>query len=509
MLGGVLVDLVRMFDYAVERNPNEIAIVEGNNHYSYKEVKTMVNHVAASLYRLGIKKGDRIAILLRNRMEAIVLFWATQKVGAVFSPINIKQSTEIIHYCINDLDVKMIVSEKSTEYLIDRGKIDYRPIFISIDGEDDITYEELLQGNENDFSYVPIHEENLSIILYTSGTSGVPKGVPRTHLNEYSSTLAYVFHCHYERMDTSLGVISLHHTMGMRSLLSMFLLNGKLILLKEFDPHEACQLIQDQKVTSLYLLPSMYHEMVTLTNIRQYNFEQIRVISYAGAPMSSKLIQKCQEVFQPTYFINQYGSTEIFTHCICQDIMHKRGCVGKPGIHQKIKIIEADIQRIKSEEDAVPDGEIGEIIVHMGSPEAFKGYWNKLEITKKSVKNDWYYTGDLGYKDKSGDIYIVGRVDEMILHAGENIFPIEVENILLEHPEVKEVMIVGEEDERWGQVVVAYIVPNDELLTAEELDIFCKSHPSLSNYKRPRRYIFKSSLPKTISGKLFRKQVNF
>ena len=101
-------DLVRMFDYAVERNPNEIAIVEGNNHYSYKEVKTMVNHVAASLYRLGIKKGDRIAILLRNRMEAIVLFWATQKVGAVFSPINIKQSTEIIHYCINDLDVKMI-----------------------------------------------------------------------------------------------------------------------------------------------------------------------------------------------------------------------------------------------------------------------------------------------------------------------------------------------------------------------------------------------------------------
>lgn len=499
-------NLVRMFEYAVERTPDAIAIMDDQSKYSYEEVKIMVNKVAASLYRLGIKKGDRIAILLRNRMEGIVLFWATQKIGAVFSPINIKKSTDTIHYCINDLDVKMIVFETSTEYLIENRKIDYRPLFVNVDGKGDITYKELLQGNEHGFSFVPIHEDDLSIILYTSGTTGVPKGVPRTHLNEYSSTLAYVFQCHYEWMDISLGVIPLHHTMGIRSLLSMFLLNGAIILLKEFDPNEACQIIQDRKVTSLYLLPSMYHEIVTLTEIGKYDFEQIRVIAYAGAPMTSKLIKKCQEVFQPTYFINQYGSTEIFTHCICQDIIHKPGCVGKPGVHQNIKIIEADINRTKSEEDIVVDGEIGEIVVEMNSPEAFKGYWNKPEITKESVKNNWYYTGDLGYKDDSGDIYVVGRIDEMILHAGENIFPMEIESVLLGHPKIKDVMIVGEEDERWGQVVIAYVVPIDESLTAGELDIFCKSHPTLSNYKRPRRYIFKSSLPKA-TGKPLRIQI--
>ncbi|MDY0393792.1 class I adenylate-forming enzyme family protein [Virgibacillus halophilus] len=319
-------------------------------------------------------------------MEAIVLFWATQKLGAVFSPINIMQTKEIIHYCINDLDAKMIVFEKTTEYLIERGKIDYRPLFITIDGKSDITYSELLQGNEYDFNHITVHENDLSIILYTSGTTGIPKGVPRTHLNEYSSTLAYVFHCRYEWMDTSLGVIPLHHTMGIRSLLSMFLLNGTTILLKNFDPNEACQLIQDQKVTCVYLFPSMYHEIVSLTDIKKYDFERLRVISYAGAPMTNRLIQKCQEVLNPAHFINQYGSTEIFTHTICQEIIHKPGCAGKPGIHQKIKVIEADASRSKSEEDVVPNGVIGEVIVSMDSPEAFRGYWNKPEVTKKKCK---------------------------------------------------------------------------------------------------------------------------
>ena len=498
-------NLVKMFDYAVERTPDAVVIIDDNNQYTYAEIETMVNQVAASLYRLGVQKGDRIAILLRNRMEAIVLFWAIQKVGAVFAPIDIKKSTEIIRYCINDLDVKIIVFEKSTEYLLETNKIDYRPLFISVDGDGDITYKELLHGKKNDFAFTPILAEDLSLILYTSGTSGTPKGVPRTHLNEYSSTLAYVFQCHYEKMDTSLGVISLHHTMGIRTLLSMFLLNGKIILLKEFDPNEACKHIQNQKVSVLYLLPSMYHEILALPKVEKYDFEHLRVISFAGAPMTNKLIKRCQEVFQPEYFMNQYGSTEIFTHCICEDIINKPGCVGKPGVHQRIKIVEADIDRTKSEQDIVVQGEIGEIIVSMDSPEAFKGYWNKPDLTKKSVKNNWYYTRDLGYKDDSNDIYIVGRVDEMILHAGENIFPIEIENVLLEHPEVNEVMVVGEDDERWGQVVIAYIVSNDESLTAGELDIFCKSHPTLSNYKRPRRYIFKTSLPLSSSGKPLRK----
>src|SRR5690625_4872944 len=143
-------NLVKMFNYAVERTTNAVVIIDNNNQYTYAEIETMVNQVAASLYRLGVQKGDRIAILLRNRMETIVLFWAIQKVGAVFAPIDIKKSTEIIRYCINDLDVKIIVYEKSTEYLLETNMIDYRPLFISVDGDGDITYNELLHGKKND-----------------------------------------------------------------------------------------------------------------------------------------------------------------------------------------------------------------------------------------------------------------------------------------------------------------------------------------------------------------------
>lgn len=498
-------DLIKMFDYAVNRTSSKLAIVEDEKAYTYEELNQEVNQVAASLYRLGVKKGDRIAILLRNRIEAIIIFWATQKIGAVFSPINIRYTQEVIHYCINDLDVKAIVSEKATEHLIDRKKIEYRPLFITIDGKNDISYKELAlaQDIDKDFSYVPIDENDISIILYTSGTTGLPKGVPRTHKNEYTSTVSHIFHCHYELESSLLAVISLHHTMGMRTMLSTFLLNGTLYLLREFDPREVCQFIQDYKISCLYLFPNMYHEMVSLPEIGQYDFESLHVIAYAGAPMTSKLIQRCEKIFYPRHFINHYGSTEIFTHTICHNVDEKPGCAGKAGIHQKILIIEADVNRTKNEKDVVEDGEIGEIIVHMDSPEAFKGYWNKPDITKKSVKNNWYYTGDLGFKDESGNIFVVGRLDEMILHAGENIFPLEVENVLKEHPDVKEVKVVGEDDDRWGQVVVAYVVPANDSLTARELDIFCKNHSTLANYKRPRRYIFKASLPKTVNKKAF------
>jgi 2-furoate---CoA ligase len=500
-------NLNKVFNYSVERHPNKIAVIDRDRRYTYQQLYQEVNSVAHSFHRLGVKKHDRIAVLLKNRLETVIIFWAIQKLGAIFAPINIRQSQEIVHYCLSDLEAKFVIYDKSTEYLINKTKFIERPLFINIDGKGDINYKELAKQRVDDFHPNENNEDDLSVILYTSGTSGNPKGVPRSHQNEYAATFAHNFQCHYEWYDTTLGVIPLYHTMGLRSLISMMMLNGTYIVLREFDAYEAVQLIEEEKITCLYLLPNMYHDIAILPEINKYNFDQLHTIVYAGAPMSNKLINECKEAFRPKYFVNHYGSTEIYTFTICDQVLEKPGSVGKPGIHQNVRIIEPDINRSRTPDDIVQDGEVGEIIVHMGSPESFKGYWNKPDSTKRSVNQNWYYTGDLGYKDVDGDIYVVGRIDEMILYAGDNIYPLEVESVLLEHPKVQEAVVVGEKDERWGQVVVAFIVPSDESLTVNELDLYCKRHPKLSNYKRPRRYIFQPSLPKTAVGKIMRKKV--
>jgi 2-furoate---CoA ligase len=502
-------DLSKVFNYSVERYPHKIAVVDGNRRYTYWELGEEVNAVAFSLHRLGVKKRDRVAVLLKNRLEAVVLFWAIQKLGAIFAPINIRQSQEIVHYCLNDLEARFIIFDTATEYLINRKKFIERPLLINIDEKGgDLNYQELVKQKACDFNPNPINEEDLSVILYTSGTSGNPKGVPHSHQNEYASTFAHIFQCRYQWHDTTLGVMSLYHTMGLRSLISMMLLNGTFVVLRDYDPYDAVQLIEQENISVLYLLPNMFHDMAALPESKRNHFNDLNVIVYAGAPMSTKLIHLCQEVFRPKHFVNHYGSTEIYTFTFCDHVMEKPGSVGRPGIHQNIRIIEPDVYRSKLPSDTVQDGEIGEIIVHLGSPESFKGYWNNPESTKRSVKHNWYYTGDLGYKDADGDLFVVGRMDEMIIHAGDNIYPLEVESVLLEHPKVKEVVVVGEADERWGQVVTAHIIPSDPSLTANELDLFCKQHPKLSNYKRPRKYTFQSSFPKTAVGKILRKKLN-
>lgn len=501
--------LNKAFNYSVNRHPNKVAVVDGSKRYTYRQLEQEVNSVAFSLHSLGVKKRDRVAVLLKNRIETVVLYWAIQKIGAIFAPINIRQSQEIVHYCLDDLEARFVIYGRATENLINRKKFAERPIFINIDGNGgDLNYEELIKRPMEDFNPNPINEDDLSVILYTSGTSGNPKGVPRSHQNEYAATFAHIFQCQYQWHDTTLGVMSLYHTMGLRSLISMMMLNGTFIVLRDYDPFDSIQLIEQENISVLYLLPNMFHDIAALQETNRNYFDTLNTIVYAGAPMSPKLINQCQKVFRPKKFVNHYGSTEIYTFTFSDRVMEKPGSVGKPGIHQNIRIIEPDINRTKSPNDTVRVGEIGEIIVHLGSPEAFKGYWNKPDSTKKSVKENWYYTGDLGFTDEDGDLNVVGRMDEMIIYAGDKIYPLEIESILLEHPKVKEAVIAGEPDERWGQVIVAYIVPVDSSLTANELDLFCKRHPKLSNYKRPRKYTFQSSFPKTSVGKILRKKIN-
>ncbi|MFC4767748.1 class I adenylate-forming enzyme family protein [Effusibacillus consociatus] len=501
-------NLGMVFEFAASRYPDKTALVQDSTRYTFSQLNEEVNRLASSLQKLGVEKRDRVMVLLKNRVETVCLFWAIQKLGAIFTPINLRLSPENTQYCIDDAEPKIVVYEGISRRSVMTAKFHQRPVFIGLENDQgDLTYRELVGRGTTCFESTACNDEDIAVMLYTSGTTGYPKGVPRSHKNEYASTIAHIVQNHYEPLESTLGVMPLYHTMGVRSLLAMCILNGKYVLSTDFDARTALTLLAREKISCLYMIPTMYHELLNDPSFSEFDLTALRKIGYAGAPMTEALTRKCFQMLNPQHFVNHYGSTEIYTFTTCSTLDKKPGCAGKPGIHQQIRVVEADPNGGSSPEDRVPAGQVGEVIVHAGSIEAFKGYWNRPDATRKAIRHNWYFTGDLGFLDEDGDLYIVGRIDEMVISAGENISPMEIEDVLVSHPKVMEAVVLGEEDERWGQIVAAYIVPKDSTITVRELDQFCKQHQKLSNFKRPRKYVFIKEIPKSPSGKILRREL--
>ncbi|BAD74268.1 4-chlorobenzoyl CoA ligase (plasmid) [Geobacillus kaustophilus HTA426] len=497
-----------VFENAVSRCPKKVALIEGDRQYTYGELEEHVWRVASAFQRLGIRQRDRVMVLLKNRIETVVIFFALQKIGAVFAPVNPYMSFEIIKYCANDLEAKVIIYEGDGQNWIKKIMFNDRPILISLedDSHSDLTYQELINYKREHFEEPIISDDDIALILYTSGVTGTPKGVPRSHMNEYSSTIAHIFQTRLDMGEVCLGAVPFYHTMGMRVLLSTIMLAGKLVILSDFDPIDALKSISKEKVTSLYLTPTMYHDIIHCSKLGDYELSSVNKLAYAGAKMTKALTDKCFSTFNPKHFVNHYGSTEIYTYTTCSELNEKPESAGKPGIHQNIRVVRADPFGNATIDDLVQPEEVGEIIVNMNSPEAFKGYWNRPDLTKKAIRNNWFFTGDLGFFDQAGDLYVLGRIDDMIISAGENIYPMEVEEVLTQHPQVADCAVIGEPHERWGQIVVALIVPKEPGLNAQELDRFCMQHEKLPNFKRPRKYIFVPEIKRTVTGKVLRNQ---
>src|SRR5256885_10267987 len=223
--------------------------------------------------------------------------------------------------------------------------------------------------------------------------------------------------------------------------------------------------------------------------------------------MTSTLPQLCFERLQPTVFVNHFGSSEVYTFSICSWLDRKPTCAGRPGFHQDVRIVTADPTRMVQPDEVVPAHTTGEVIINLNSPEAFKGYWKRSDANEKALRHGWYFTGDVGEWDEDGDLWVQGRVDDMLISGGENIHPLEVEDVLAQHPKVAEVAVAGLPDERWGQIVAAFVVPADASLTAEEIDQFALANPQLARFKRPRRYVFIKEVPKSAVGKILRRKL--
>ncbi|WP_411843840.1 class I adenylate-forming enzyme family protein [Salinicoccus sp. HZC-1] len=502
--------LSSLFEFAVNRHPNEIAIIENNKKYSYKEFDQLTNKLAYSLQKIGIRKGNRIVTLTKNRMEMVAMYWAAQKIGAIFTPINFRLSSEEVRYCVENAEATLVLYERvSEDALMGAMNKKNKPILISVhkDKKADQNFEFFINQENENFIKPNLTDDDVCLMLYTSGTTGKPKGVPRTNKNEYSASTAHIIQNEYITKERTLGIMPLYHTMGMRSLLAMTFLNGTLVMIPEFEPEAVLETIEKEKVSCVYLVPTIIHDVLNHHKFKDYNLSSLKKVGYAGAAMTKKLTEDVYDKLNPEVFVNHYGSTEVYTYTICNYLNEKPGCAGRAGFHQYIRVVTPDPDGNVTPNDIVSQGESGEIIVNTESIEAFQGYWKRPEATKKALREGWYFTGDMGEIDEEGDLYVVGRVDDMIISGGENIHPLEVEDILAKHSDVQEAVVVGVKNERWGEKVVAYVVTKSKDLTSEMLDQYCKSEPGLSNFKRPRQYVFVDEIPKSPVGKILRNKL--
>jgi 2-furoate---CoA ligase len=339
-------------------------------------------------------------------------------------------------------------------------------------------------------------------MLYTSGTTAQPKGVPRRHRAERAAAVAHVAQNLYGHGERTLGVMPLYHTMGVRSLLAMSLIGGSFICLPRFDVQKALELIASEKVSNLYLVPTLYHDLVHNERFAKTNVSSVRKLGFAGAPMTDALLRTLQAAFKPDLFVNHYGSSEIYTFTIEQNAPAKPGSAGRAGVNQRIRVVKLGAT---SPDDIAATREEGEIIAFLAGDESFEGYWRRPDADTKAIRKGWYFTGDTGYFDDDGDLFVTGRVDDMIITGGENVSPVEIENCLSLHPAVSEVAVVGLPDERWGKIITAFIKPSGTV-DYDDLNKFCQTS-GLAKFKCPRRYVFVSAIPKSPVGKLLRRKL--
>ena len=486
---------------AAARDEDALALVDGERRITYGALLAAASCCAAAFDDLGLRAGDRLLVVMQNRWEMVVAYFATQLAGIVITPLNWRVEASELSYFLKDSGAKAVLFEPVGEAAVAgcEGADALPRIGVHDAAGQTHAFEALLaHAPVPDLPRASAHD--LSLMLYTSGTTGRGKGVPRLHRAERAAALAHVAQNTYRFGEVTLGVMPLYHTMGVRSLLAMVLTNGVFVCLPRFSVSEALKLIEREKVSNLYLVPTLYHDLLAHEDFAATDISSVRKLGFAGAPMTDGLLQRLDAAFRPDLFVNHYGSSEIYTFTIDQNARSKPGSAGKAGLNTEIRVVPVGST---DPAERCGAGEEGQVIATLSGDEAFEGYWQRPDADAKALHAGWYFTGDVGYLDGDGDLFVTGRVDDMIITGGENVLPVEIESCLSLHPAVSEVAIVGLPHERWGQQVTAFLVRGSEV-SAEELDAWCKSS-DLANFKRPRDYVFVEAIPKSPVGKILRR----
>lgn len=497
-------DLGRSILASAERSPRAMAIVDGDLRLTYAEWLNRIRRLVGAFDRFGLSPGDRIATALQNSWEMATIHWACQLAGIAVVPLNWRVKADELDYCLPNAEVRALFFQDVSAEATGRSPVAQAlpRIAVGSDAPDGTHRFAALLDAEPAPAVPRATDDHVSLFLYTSGTTGKPKGVPRRHRTERAAAVAHVAQNCYRCGERTLGVMPLYHTMGVRSLLAMALVDGTFVCLPRFDTARALDLIAAERLTCLYLVPTLYHDLLADPRFPATDVSSVRKLGFAGASMTDGLLKRLDAAFRPELFVNHYGSSEIYTFTLDQNAPAKPGSAGKAALNQRIRVVKLGSY---DPDNLAPAGEEGQIIADLAGDEAFEGYWKRPDADAKALHAGWYFTGDIGFFDADGDLFVTGRVDDMIITGGENVSPVEIESVLSLHDGVQEVAIAGLPDERWGQRVVAFVkrAPGVE---ADDLDAHCRTS-GLANFKRPREYVFLDEIPKSPVGKILRRKL--
>jgi fatty-acyl-CoA synthase len=485
-----------------ELDAEKTAIVFKEKRFTYAQFNKRVNQLVHSLIGIGVRKGDRVNVLLYNSNEMLEVLFACAKLGAIFVPINFRLSVEEIEYIVADSGAHHLVYDERTKPLVD-GLRQYKTRitdYIHVGNqphEQDHTYEELLTASSvKEPNYVVGHDD-IVMMMYTSGTTGRPKGAMLSHGNIQWNTINYITFLSLGKEDTTFTVAPLFHVGGLNIFtVPILYIGGTVYIDDQFDPQRTLEVIESEKISTLFLVPAMWQSLSEVVNFNDYDTSSLRLSLSGGAPCPITIIEFFQK--RQVKFYEGFGLTEsspLVSLLDSKNATRKNGSVGKPPVHIDVRIVDPNDQD-------VPVGSVGELLVH--GPSVMVGYWNKPDATKETIRNGWLYTGDLAKFDDEGFIYIVDRKKDMIITGGENVYPIEVEQTLYRHPKIKEVAVIGYPDEKWGESVKAIVSLHDEQqhLSLEELREFLDG--KLARFKMPKRLEVVPALPRNATGKILK-----
>lgn len=498
---------------AVKHYPNKCAVEDGDMKLTYKELYERVNRLSSSLWNQGVRKGDRIGILMVNNYRFIEIKYAALLIGAIFSPISTRLALPEMKYILNDLEPShLFIGQEFVTLLPEIKSITSIQNFVLAADEEQATSVDAINYNDL-FKEVPrikeieLHQDDIAGIYYTGGTTGNAKGVMLSHQNMVSNMYHTLALSTNSCEDVYLHVNPMFHLAGSAPIFSYVTLGAKHCFSTTFDPEMIFEKIEKLKVTRTTFVPSMVNMLINHPTVGDFDLSSLKCVRYGASPMPFEVLQKAYEVLKCN-FAASYGMTEaspVLASLSEED--HLNGFQGdSEQLRRRLKsvgreVMGVEVQIVDDEGNQVAHGEVGEITAR--GPNIMKGYWKKTKETEEALKDGWYYTGDMGFYDEDEYIYLVDRKKDMIISGGLNIYSVEVENAIYQSPEILEAAIIGVPDDKWIEAVKAVVVLKPGLsLTEEELLTRCRQH--LAGYKVPKSVEFVESLPKSAAGKILK-----
>jgi fatty-acyl-CoA synthase len=481
--------------------PHRPALFFKDQVISYQEFDNRTNQAAQALLGLGVKPGDRLGLLMHNCPQFLEVFFASARIGAVLVSLNVRLVATELDFILDDCEVSGLIYgpefADTVAALTILPRLSYRVTTGAPSADGCQAYEALLSPQPPTAPDIQVAERDLMAIMYTSGTTGHPKGVMLTHHAVYHAALNMVIGLNYEYPDKLLMLAPFFHTGASSPIVGHVIKGIATVIMERFDPEATLALIERHRIRIIQGVTAMMRMLLDVPDSSRFDLSAWEIAALPGSPLPFSLIEAAHERFG-VLCQNLWGMTEIAgpgALMNVEDILNKPESAGRPYFEVDLRIVDADGR-------PQPAGEAGELVVRC--PHMMTGYWNRPDATQSTIVDGWLHTGDMGYLDEDGYLYIIDRLKDMIVSGGENVYPAEIEKVLLQLPEIDEASVVGIPDDKWGEVPKAYIVCKHAAPpSSADIITFCRQH--LAGYKIPRHIEQIEELPKNPSGKVLKK----